>query len=115
MSERFYRQGGPGSAGGGGGAGAPSVTVPHTGDQPIWAKVAHELGVATPPIRLRSLTELRLSRAIVLAQADSALRARAKELGEQVRAEDGLASALGIIEDILGNPRRRRLDNSQQP
>ena len=95
-------------------AGVPSVIVPHTGDQPIWAKVAHELGVATPPIRLRSLTELRLSRAIVLAQADSALRARAKELGEQVRAEDGLASALGIIEDILGNPRRRPLDNSQQ-
>jgi UDP:flavonoid glycosyltransferase YjiC (YdhE family) len=70
-------------------AGRPSVIVPFFGDQPLWARSAADLGVATAPVLKRQLTAARLGDAIRRAASDPELARRAEEIGARVRAEDG--------------------------
>lgn len=78
-------------------AGIPSVVVPFHGDQPFWGARVWQLGVGTAPIARRRLTSARLAAAIAKVLADDDMAARARALGEQVRAEDGVASAVELI------------------
>jgi sterol 3beta-glucosyltransferase len=70
-------------------AGKPSVITPFFGDQPLWARFAAQLGVATPPILKRKLTAERLGDAIRQAVSDKELARRASEIGVRLRAENG--------------------------
>lgn len=79
-------------------AGIPSVAVPHMTDQFLWARRVHELGVGPAPIRRRELTADRLAAAIRAATDDQGIRLRAAALGEQIRAEDGVARAVEAFE-----------------
>jgi sterol 3beta-glucosyltransferase len=90
--------GGAGTTGAGFRAGVPSVLVPHMGDQPFWAKRLTELGVGPQPIPRRKLTSERLAAAITTATTDQNMQARAAALGERIRAEDGVARTIDIIE-----------------
>ena len=90
--------GGAGTTGAGFRAGVPSVLVPHMGDQPFWAKRVTELGVGPQPIPRRKLTSARLAAAITTATTDQNMQARAAALGERIRAEDGVARTIEIIE-----------------
>ena len=94
--------GGAGSTGAGFRAGVPSILVPHMGDQPFWAKRVTELGVGPPPIPRRKLTAERLAAAITTATTDKNMRARAAALGKRIRAEDGVARAIEMIEGLVG-------------
>lgn len=82
-------------------AGVPSVVVPFAGDQPFWAERLRRLGVAPPPLDARKMTARQLSTAIELAERP-AIRERARELGEAMREEDGLAVAVDEIERLTG-------------
>jgi sterol 3beta-glucosyltransferase len=90
--------GGSGTTGAGLRAGVPSVLVPHMGDQPFWAQRVAELGVGPQPIPRRQLTAQRLAEAITSAVTDTGIQARAKSLGEHIRAEDGIGKAVEILE-----------------
>jgi sterol 3beta-glucosyltransferase len=90
--------GGAGTTAAGFRAGVPSILVPHLGDQPFWAKRVTELDVGPPPIPRRKLTSARLAAAITTAVTDPDMRLRAAALGERVRAEDGVARAIEIID-----------------
>ncbi len=90
--------GGAGTTGAGFRAGIPSVLVPHLGDQPFWAKRVTELGVGPQPIPRNKLTSDRLAAAITTATTDQNMQARAAALGERIRAEDGVARTIEIIE-----------------
>lgn len=90
--------GGSGTTGAGLRSGVPSVLVPHAGDQPLWARRVWELGAGPRPIPRRQLTAERLADAIAEAVKDRDLRARAAELGERIRAEDGVRRAVEIVE-----------------
>jgi len=90
--------GGSGTTGAGLHAGVPSVLVPHIGDQPFWAERVAELGVGPQPIPRRQLTAERLAEAITNAVSDTGMQARAKSLGEYIRAEDGVGKAVEILE-----------------
>jgi len=79
-------------------AGIPSVTVPFTLDQPFWGRRLAQLGVGTAPIPIQKLTVPLLAAAIQTALSDQAMRARAADLGEAIRKEDGVANAIRIIE-----------------
>lgn len=79
-------------------AGVPSVVVPHVGDQRFWADRLHRLAVAPAPVSLRGLTAGRLAETAVAAAADPRLRERAVELGRRVRTEDGVGTAIGLLE-----------------
>ncbi|HMQ33614.1 MAG TPA: glycosyltransferase [Chloroflexaceae bacterium] len=90
--------GGAGTTGAGLRAGVPTVICPFFGDQPFWGRRVAELGAGPRPIPQRRLTAEALAGAIAAAVGDPAMRARAAALGETIRAEDGVARAVALIE-----------------
>lgn len=95
--------GGAGTTAAGLRAGVPSVLVPFFGDQPYWGRRVYALGVGPRPIQRRALTVPRLVEAISSALDDETIRHNASVLGERIRAEDGVQSAVDFISDYLGN------------
>lgn len=103
--------GGAGTTAAGLRAGVPSVVVPFMSDQPMWARRVVELGAGPRPIPRKQLTSRRLAAAIQRAVADPRIRVSAAELGERLRAEDGVARAVEAfhrhlaVERPLSRPR----------
>ncbi len=87
--------GGAGTTGAGIRAGVPSLVVPFGVDQPFWASRVVALGVGPRPIPRRRLTRALLADGLRAAVGDRAMADRAAALGELVRAEDGVAAAVG--------------------
>jgi sterol 3beta-glucosyltransferase len=90
--------GGAGTTGAGLRAGVPSLLTPLVGDQMAWADTVVKLGVGPRAPSIKALTAEKLADAIQIAVTDSAMRARAAALGEKIRAENGVARAVEIIE-----------------
>ncbi|KAF1714679.1 UDP-glucose--sterol glucosyltransferase [Pseudoxanthomonas yeongjuensis] len=80
-------------------AGVPSVVVPFAGDQPFWAARLREAGVAGDPVDATPLRPVTLTRGIEFAER-AGVRARARALGEAMAKEDGLATAVPLIEAL---------------
>ncbi|SMD18095.1 glycosyltransferase [Lentzea albidocapillata] len=78
-------------------AGVPQVVCPFVADQPHWAQRMHAVGVAPEPVPYRKLAVDTLTQAITQALA---LRQRAGEVGEQIRAENGVGAAVRELERI---------------
>jgi sterol 3beta-glucosyltransferase len=85
-------------------AGVPSVMIPFAGDQFFWAQRLHKIGAAAKAVNRNPLQAGALARAIDFAE-QSQIRAQACELGERMRAEDGLQTAITMIETIMSRPR----------
>ena len=92
--------GGSGTTGFGVRAGVPSLVVPFVFDQFYWGRRLAELGVGPAPIPFKRLTAERLAGAIGRMVTDKEMRRRAAALGTKVRAEDGLAAAVAVLEQI---------------
>ena len=92
--------GGAGTTAAGLRAGVPSVVIPFFGDQPFWGQRIAELGVGPAPIPRRKLTVERLVQAIQKAATDQTMRQRAANLGAKIRAEDGIARAVAVVQQI---------------
>jgi sterol 3beta-glucosyltransferase len=90
--------GGSGTTAAGLRAGVPSLIIPFAGDQYAWADRVVKLGVGPRTVDAKGLTAEKLAEAIHIAVTDSALRARAAVLGESIRAENGVARAVEVIE-----------------
>ena len=93
--------GGAGTTAAGFHAGAPSVICPFGVDQPYWAQLSVRLGVGAKPVPRKAMTVERLAASITQAVEDPEIRKRARELGERLRAEDGVGDAIEIIEGRL--------------
>lgn len=89
--------GGAGTTAAGLRAGRPSVLLPFFADQPFWGRRVMELGAGPPPIPQKRLTAENLAAAI-RATADPLVVARAKDLGERIRTEDGVAAAVRMLD-----------------
>ncbi|MFE7630406.1 glycosyltransferase [Kocuria sp. NPDC057446] len=78
-------------------AGVPHVVVPFLADQPFWGRQLHGLGLGSAPIPQKKLTAERLTAAI-----DDALgcRATAEQVGREIRTEQGLQTALSVLESV---------------
>jgi sterol 3beta-glucosyltransferase len=94
--------GGVGTTAAGLAAGVPSIITPFFADQPFWGRRVYELGVGPRPIARRRLTVDNLTEAIGRAVSDEEMRKRAASLGERIRAENGIAQAITIIEQNRG-------------
>ena len=81
-------------------AGKPSIIVPFTADQPFWGKRICDLGVGPKPIPRKKLNVDRLAAAIYTAVTDSSMIARAKQLGEAIRRENGIKNAVEAFERL---------------
>jgi len=93
--------GGAGTTAAGLRAGVPTIVAPVSADQPFWGARVAQLGAGPPPIPQRDLTVERLTAAIRAATSDDAIRRRAAALGERIRAEDGVAAAVAVLEQHL--------------
>lgn len=82
-------------------AGLPSVVVPVFADQPFWGNRVFQLGAGPRPIPAKLLRQENLQEAI-RATGEKKMRQRAAELGQQIRAEDGVGNAVQIINKYLG-------------
>lgn len=85
-------------------AGIPSIIVPFFMDQPFWGQRVADLGVGPQPIPRKHLTVERLTAAITVATTDPEMQRRAAILGEHIRAEDGVARAVEVINRYLLSP-----------
>ncbi len=90
--------GGAGTTAAGLRAGAPSLITPFMLDQYAWADRVAKLGIGLRLADHRRLTAEKLAQAIHTAVTDSALQSRAADLGARIRAENGVARAVEIIE-----------------
>ncbi|MGN6515528.1 MAG: glycosyltransferase [Rhizomicrobium sp.] len=93
--------GGAGTTGASLRAGIPQIVVPFVGDQFFWGLQVEKRGVGPKRIPHSSLTADALGEAIARALTDRTIRNRAAEMGERVRAENGLARAAEIVEDLV--------------
>jgi UDP:flavonoid glycosyltransferase YjiC (YdhE family) len=93
--------GGAGTTGAGLRAGVPSIITPVSNDQPFWARRVKALGAGPAPILRKRLTADRLAHAICVAVTDESIRKRAAELGETIRAEDGVGNAVRIFNQAV--------------
>ncbi len=78
-------------------AGVPTLIVPHMGDQSFWANRAYGLGVSPKPLPRHKLTAELLAERLREAVSDTPMRDRAAALGEKIRAENGVATAVDTI------------------
>lgn len=83
-------------------AGVPSIILPFAVDQAFWGRRIEALGVGPEPIPQKKLTAEGLARAIHLAVSRPAIRQRAADLGAAIRAEDGVGTAVRVIQQYLG-------------
>lgn len=92
--------GGAGTTAAGLRAGRPTLICSFIADQPYWGQRVHALGVGPQPIPQKRLTVERLTTALQELTRDPGMRRRAATLGEQIRAEDGVARAVALLERI---------------
>ncbi len=87
-------------------AGVPSVVLPFAGDQHFWADRLARVGVSPRLSKALPPDPDDLARAIEAAAARS-IRDRAQEVGRRMRDEDGLGTAVRMIEALTapGDPR----------
>jgi sterol 3beta-glucosyltransferase len=96
--------GGAGTTAAGLRAGRPAVVCPFMADQPFWGELVYRQGVGPKPVPQLRLTADRLAEAIITAVSDESMISNARELGEKIRVEDGVARAVEIIDKILHQP-----------
>lgn len=84
-------------------AGIPSIVIPFFGDQFFWGKRVAELGVGPDPIPRKKLTTERLVQAIQETLTNQTMHQRASDLGTKIRAEDGVANAVAVIQKLESN------------
>lgn len=93
--------GGAGTVAGAVRAGVPQVVCPYVADQPFWAHRMQALGVAPDPLPQRALTADALIERLGTVLTEPSYAARAAALGVRVRAEDGRAEAVKLIERVV--------------
>lgn len=93
--------GGAGTTAAGLRAGVPSIIVPSFGDQFFWGERVYELGVGTKPIPRKKLAADKLAEAIKQSIENVVMRKNAEDMGQLIRAEDGIEAAVQMIERIV--------------
>lgn len=93
--------GGAGTTAAGIRAGVPSIIVPHFADQFFWGRQVHKLGVGPQPIPVQKLTPILLMHAIQTCLSNMSIRECARQLGETIRAEDGLRQTKTLLERMI--------------
>ena len=76
----------------------PSVVVEHASDQPFWGEILYKAGIAPKMLHRRNVSPEKLARAIKTAANTPELEKNAKDLGALMKQEDGVKTAVGLIE-----------------
>ncbi|MGH8088726.1 MAG: glycosyltransferase, partial [Stenotrophomonas sp.] len=90
-------------------AGVPSLVMPFAADQFFWAARLQEMGVAAEPLSPKRLDAQTLGRAIAVPEhADT--RARASALGRAMATENGVGTAVSLIQQMQSPTAKARCD-----
>ena len=100
--------GGAGTTAAGLHAGKPTVILPFFADQPFWGRIVHQRGIGPRPIPQQRLSVENLADAIRRAATDPLMAELARKLGANIRAEDGVARAVTLLDQRLDPPRKVR-------
>lgn len=100
-SSALVHHGGFGTTAAGLRAGIPAIVIPHIIDQFIWGGRIFELGVGPKPIDRSKLTVQNLAEALRQVTGDAEMRSKAADLGENIRAENGLQIAVDLIRKTI--------------
>lgn len=92
--------GGAGTTSAGFKAGVPSIIIPFANDQHAWSYRAYDIGVASKPIPIKTLTSDNLAEAINFAHQDKIIE-NAKALAKNISTENGARVCGKIIADML--------------
>jgi sterol 3beta-glucosyltransferase len=92
--------GGAGTTAAGLRAGIPTIVIPFFGDQPFWGQRVAKLGVGADAIPRKQLTAERLAEAIHRVMNNRPMQQRAADLGAKIQAEDGVAHAVAIVQEL---------------
>ena len=92
--------GGVGTTAAGMRAGVPAMIVPFFGDQPFWGKRVAELEVGPVPVPRKKLTAETLAAGIQTVVSNDDMKRKAAQLGEKIRAEDGVGRAVEVITKV---------------
>ncbi len=79
-------------------AGIPTLVIPHMVDQFYWAQRVHELGLGPVPTRRTKLESSGLAAKMVDLVQNIKYSDAAANLGNQIRAENGIENAIRLIE-----------------
>lgn len=101
----IVHHGGAGTTAAGLRSGQPSVAVPFFADQYFWSRRIRALGVGPEPISRAKLTVEGLSGLLKTAVSDQLMAQQAFVLGERLRAEDGVKTAVLLIERLMESRR----------
>ncbi len=82
-------------------SGVPYCVVSFVFDQFYWGERVAQLGVGPGPIRYKDLNVERLRDAILVGVSNSSMQRNARELGQKIRAENGIRNAVNVIEKML--------------
>jgi len=91
-------------------AGVSSIVVPFFADQFFWGKRIHDLGIGPQPIPHKALSVESLENAIGAVLENNAMKERAKEIAVKIRAENGVAAAVAVVEGYLRSMTRRSMN-----
>eukprot|EP00835_Amoeboradix_gromovi_P006061 NODE_651_length_5520_cov_0.396975.p1 type:complete len:880 gc:universal NODE_651_length_5520_cov_0.396975:4567-1928(-) len=95
--------GGSGTTAAGLRSGKPTIIKPFFGDQFFWAQRVVDLGVG---LAIRKLTVERLSEAIVEATTSEVMMKKAAMLGQQIKQENGVETALKVFYSRMGQAKQ---------
>jgi UDP:flavonoid glycosyltransferase YjiC (YdhE family) len=87
-------------------AGRPSIVVAHVSDQQFWGSELERLGVGGRTLKRKGLNARRLATGIRHVMATPSMTERARALAAEMVGEDGVSTAVGLIERTLC-PRRQ--------
>lgn len=90
--------GGAGTTAAGLRAGKPTIIIPFFADQPFWGGHVAEIGAGPQPIFQKKLTDENLAHALSEATGNQDIIKTVAHIGEKIRAEDGVARAVALIE-----------------
>jgi sterol 3beta-glucosyltransferase len=83
--------------------GIPQIVVPFTVEHRMWGQRLRDLGIGVCTVDNFRLTTAALSEAIAEVIGDRGMREDARELGEALRQEDGVAEAVRFLCEYLGS------------
>jgi sterol 3beta-glucosyltransferase len=83
-------------------AGKPSVVIAHISEQEHWGRELRRLGIAASLLKRRNVSAWSLARGIGEVLAAPAMQSRAAGLAQAMRQEDGVATAVRLIQQKFG-------------
>ena len=100
MTSAVVHHGGAGTTAAGLRAGLPTLICPYSADQPFWCRRMHEIGVGPFSPNMKKLNADRLAGFLDDLVSNRAYRAAAERAAERIESEDGVETAMDIVEKI---------------